>query len=262
MNVEAARSQYETAASTIPEIESQILQQENVLSILLGRNPGPIYRGKTIYTMILPAVPAGLPSDILTNRPDIRQAEQNLIAANARIGAARALYYPTISLTGALGVASLDLSDLFQGSARAWKYAGSLAGPIFTAGAISGQVKQAEEGRKAALLNYESAIQSAFADVENALIAREKLLNQLQAQARLVKASKEYVRLSRLQYDGGYSPYSTVLLAEQQLFPAELKYAQIRTSLFTSLVNVYKAIGGGWVVEAEKQTGSPSTPKK
>jgi len=254
MNVEQARTQYETAVATIPQIESQIAQTENALSILLGRNPGSILRGKTIHELDLPAVPAGLPSDVLANRPDIRQAEQNLVAANAQIGAARALYFPTISLTGAFGYASSDLSDLFKGPARVWNYAGSLTGPIFTGGAITGQVKQAEAGRKASLLNYELTIQGSFADVENTLVVRKKLMEQILAQERLVRANSEYVRLARLQYDGGYAPYSTVLQAEQQLFPSELNYAQSRAAAFISLVNIYKAMGGGWIVEAEQLT--------
>ncbi len=254
MNVEQARTQFETAAAVIPQIESQIAQTEHALSILLGRNPGPVQRGKTISELMLPSIPAGLPSDVLSNRPDIRQAEQNLISANAQIGAARALYFPTISLTGVFGFASSDLSNLFRGPARTWSYAGSFTGQIFTGGAISGQVKQAEAVRKAALFNYELAIQNAFADVENALVARSKLMDQVHAQERLVKAGSEYERLARLQYNGGYSPYSTVLQAEQQLFPSELNYAQYRASLFISLVNIYKAMGGGWITEAEKLT--------
>ncbi len=255
MNVEQARSQYETAAATIPQIESQIAQTENALSVLLGRNPGPVRRGKPLSELTLPAVPAGLPSDLLSNRPDIRQAEENLIAANAQIGAAKALYFPTISLTGLFGFASSDLSRLFKGSARTWSYAGSFTGPIFTAGAISGGVKEAEASEKAALGNYELTIQNAFADVESSLVSRMKLSEQIQAQERLVKANSEYVRLSRLQYDGGYAPYSTVLQAEQQLFPSELNYAQYRASLFTSLVNIYKAMGGGWQVASELTEG-------
>jgi len=251
MNVEQARTQYETAAAAVPQIESQISQTENALSVLLGRNPGPVLRGKTIHELTIPPVPAGLPSDLLASRPDIRQAEQDLIAANAQIGAAKAIYFPTISLTGAFGFESSDLSNLFKGPSRIWNYAGSLTGPIFTGGAISGQVKQAEAGRKAALLNYELTIQSAFSDVENALVSRRKLAEQTQAQERLVRASSEYVRLARLQYDGGYSPYSTVLQAEQQLFPAELNYVQYRAALFTSLVNIYKAMGGGWQAASE-----------
>jgi multidrug efflux system outer membrane protein len=254
MNLEQARTQYETAAGTIPQIESQIAQTENALSILLGRNPGPISRNRTIFELVNPAIPAGLPSDILVNRPDIRQAEQNLIAANAQIGAARALYFPTISLTGAFGVSSTDLSNLFNGSARVWSYAGSVTGPIFTAGGISGQVKQAEAGRNGALMTYESSIQSAFADVENALVAREKLTEQLRAQERLVKASKEYVRLAQLQYQGGYATYLTVLSAQQQLFPAELNHAQYLASACNAYVNIYKAMGGGWVTASEKMT--------
>ena len=258
--VEQARTQYESAAATIPQIESQIVQLEDALSILLGRNPGPIARGKTVYELAFPAVPAGLPSQLLERRPDLAQAEQNLIAANAQIGAAKSLYFPTINLTGAFGWESANLSDLFRGPSRIWSYAGSFTGPIFTAGAISGQVHQAEGAQQAALISYEAAIQSAFADVENALIIRTKLIEQVDAQARLVKASQEYERLAKLQYDGGYAPYLTVLNAQQQLFPAELNLAQLRALLFTSYANLYKAMGGGWVTEADKMTGGPVPP--
>ena len=146
MNVEQARTQYETAAAAIPQIESAIAQTENALSVLLGRNPGPVARGKTLDQLALPAIPAALPSDVLANRPDVLQAEQALVAANAQIGAARALYFPAISLTGAFGFASEQLSNLFKGPARVWSYSGSLTGPLFTGGAISGQVRQAEAG--------------------------------------------------------------------------------------------------------------------
>ncbi|MCF8143763.1 MAG: efflux transporter outer membrane subunit [Deltaproteobacteria bacterium] len=254
MTVEQARSQYETAAAAIPQIESQIAQTENALSILMGRNPRQVERGKTIHQLHPLPVPTDLPSDLLVNRPDIRGAEQNLISANARIGAVKALYFPTISLTGAFGFASSELSNLFQGPARIWSFAGLVTGPIFTGGAIRGQVKQAEAIRKAALLNYEQTVQNSFADVENTLVARKKLVEQIQAQERLVKANKEYVRLARLQYDGGYSPYSTVLQAEQQLFPSELNYVQSRAAFFISLVNIYKAMGGGWITDAERLT--------
>ena len=251
MNVEQARTQYETAAAAIPQLESQIVQTENALSVLLGRNPGPIARSGKLRQLALPPVPAGLPSDLLLARPDIGEAEQNLIAAGARIGAAKARYFPTVSLTGIFGFTSSDLSNLFRGPARTWSYAGSFSGPIFTGGAISGGVKQAEAARKAALANYELTIQGAFADVENTLAARRKLVEQVAAQERLVRASSEYVRLSRLQYDEGYSPYATVLQAEQQLFPAELNYGQSRAGLFISLVNIYKAMGGGWQAASE-----------
>ena len=254
MTVEQSKTQYETAAAAIPQIESQIAQTENALSVLLGRNPGPIQRGKPIGAIGTPAIPAGLPSSVLEQRPDIRQAEQQLIAANAQIGAAKALYFPSISITGALGVASLDLAKLFSGPSGAWSYQGSIVGPIFTAGATRAQVRQAEAARKAAELGYVAAIQSAFADVDNALVVRAKLADQLAAEARLVGASREYRRLARLQFDGGVAPYMTVLQAEQQLFPAELSEVQLRASLLAATVNIYKAMGGGWVLEAEQRT--------
>jgi multidrug efflux system outer membrane protein len=256
MTLEQAKSQYETAAAQIPPIKSQIVQAENGLCILLGRNPGPIRRGKTLSKLILPSVPSGLPSQLLERRPDIMQAEQNLVAANAQIGAAQALYFPAISLTGALGTSSSDLSKLFTGPARMWSYAGSFTGPIFTAGAIAGQVMQAEASRNGALCSYENTIQSAFRDVENALSTHGELLAQLQAQQRLVDALREYERMATMLYDGGYTQYLTVLYAEAQLFPAELNRAQLQGSVLTSLVAIYQAMGGGWVCKANNLTGA------
>jgi multidrug efflux system outer membrane protein len=261
MNVAQAQSQYETAAAQIPLIESQIAQTQSSLAVLIGRDPGPILRGKSVYDLQLPQVPAGVPSQLLERRPDLNQAEQQLIAANAQIGAAKALYFPTISLTGAYGNASADLSKLFSGPAKVWSYAGSLAGPIFTFGAVSGQVAQAEGQQNAALLNYQLSIRNAFADVDNALIANQKLKEQLDAQIKLVAALQQYNDLARLQYVGGYTSYSTVLQAEQALFPAELNLASIRAQLFASAVNLYKAMGGGWVGQADRRTGStPAAP--
>jgi len=259
MNVAQAQSQYETAAAQIPQIESQIAQLENSLSILLGRNPGPIARGKSIYDFKLPAVPAGLPSELLERRPDLMQSEQQLIAANAQIGAAKALYFPTISLTGAFGGASADLSKLFTGPARVWSYAGQAIGPIFTFGSVSGQVAQAEARQQAALNDYQLSIQNAFADVANALIANQKLQEQLEAQGRLVAALQDYDRLATLQYNGGYTSYTTVLQAEQSLFPAELTLANLRAQVFNSNVNIYKTMGGGWVTLADKAS-APEAP--
>ena len=261
MNVAQAQSQYETAAAQIPLIEQQIAQTQNSLAVLVGRDPGPILRGKSVYDLKLPQVPQGVPSQLLERRPDLSQAEQQLIAANAQIGAAKALYFPTISLTGAFGNASADLSKLFTGPARVWSYAGTLAGPIFTFGAVSGQVMQAEAGQQAALLNYQLSIRNAFADVDNALVANSKLQEQLDAQVKLVAALQQYSDLARLQYDGGYTSYSTVLQAEQALFPAQLNLASIRAQVFASAVNIYKAMGGGWVSMADQRTGStPAAP--
>jgi multidrug efflux system outer membrane protein len=201
-----------------------------------------------------------VPSGLLERRPDLMQSEQQLIAANAQIGAAKALYFPTISLTGAFGSTSTSLSELFKGPGRVWNYAGQLTGPIFTFGLVSGQVTQAEAGQQGALLNYQLSIQNAFADVDNALIANQKLLEQLGAQEKLVDALKTYSRLATLQYNGGYAPYSTVLQAQQSLFPAELTLASVRAQVFASSVNIYKAMGGGWVDIARKTTaGGPET---
>lgn len=258
MNVEQARSQYETAAAQIPVIKQQIVQTENALAVLLGRNPGPIARGKKLDALALPTVPAGLPSTLLERRPDLLQAEQTLVAANAQIGAAKAQYFPTISLTGALGSASPELKNLFTGPAGVWSYGGSIIGPIFTGGAIAGQVAQAEGGQKAALASYELSIQNAFADVENALASNANLGEQLAAQGRLVTALSEYSRLARLQFNGGYTSYTTVLQAEQQLFPSELNLASIRAQLYGSLVNIYKALGGGWIDRADELSPQPT----
>jgi multidrug efflux system outer membrane protein len=191
------------------------------------------------------------------------QAEEQLIAANAQIGAAKALYFPTISLTGAFGAASTDLSNLFKGPASAWSYAGSIVGPIFTAGLVSGQVAQSEALQRVALLNYEQTIQAAFADVANALVARQMLVEQVKAQERLVLSLQDYSRLARLQYEGGYAPYSTVLQAEQALFPAELNLATLRASAASAVATIYKAMGGGWIDRADAMTGTsgPSTTR-
>ncbi|MEF9995599.1 MAG: efflux transporter outer membrane subunit [Burkholderiaceae bacterium] len=260
INVAQARSQYEGAQASIPQLRLQITQTENALSILLGRNPAPVARSKTLSQLSRPTVPGDLPSQLLTRRPDVLAAEQQLVAANAQIGAARALYFPSISLTGALGGASADLSDLFKGPARVWNYAGSITGPIFNAGAISGQVQQAEAGQKAALASYESAVQSAFADVDNSLAARLRVGEQMAAQGRLVDALRDYSRLARLQYGAGYAPYYAVLQAEQSLFPQELSYAGTRASSLIAVVNLYKAMGGGWIEQAAALSLSSKQP--
>jgi multidrug efflux system outer membrane protein len=251
LELNQVKSEYEQALSTIPQFERSISQTENSLSTLLGRNPGAIARGKTIDQLTLPAVPSGLPSDILVNRPDIRQAEQNLISANANIGVAKSLYFPSISLTGLLGLASNDLSDLFKGPAKTWSWAVPASMPIFTAGAIAGQVKSAEAIQRQALVNYEKSIQEAFREVDDALIDQKKSREQIEAQGRQVASLRDYARIARLRYDNGYTSYIEVLDAERSLFNAELSYAQTQGTLFLSLVNLYKSMGGGWVVTAE-----------
>ncbi len=257
MQVAQVQSQLETAAARIPQIRTQIKLTENALAILLGRNPGPIPRGKAITELTPPTVPAGVPSELLERRPDIVQAEQQLIAANAQIGAAKALYFPTISLTGALGTSSTDLGNLFSGPTRVWNFVGGVTGPIFQGGAIAGQVASAEAAQRAALANYERAVQNAFADVDQALAARIDVAEQVAAQQRLVKALGDYSELSRLLFDGGYAPYSTVLQAEQQLFPEELSLAAARGQALAAVISIYRAMGGGWVTEAARLAPSP-----
>ena len=253
LQLSQVKSEYEAALATIPKIEKSIGQQENLISILLGRNPRAIPRGKTIDELVLPSVPSGLPSDLLERRPDIRQAEQNLISANANIGVAKALYFPTISLTGFLGTSSASLSDLFSGPSKIWSYAVPISLPIFTAGAIEGQVRAAEAIQRQALFQYEKAIQNGFREVDDALIDQNKTREQLQAQLRQIDALKTYARLARVRYEEGYTSYVEVLDAERSLFDRELSYAQTQDLLFQAFVNLYKAMGGGWVVEADNK---------
>ena len=255
LELSQVKSEYEEALSRIPFYEKLIGQQENALSVLLGRNPGPIPRGKSIDELVLPAVPAGLPSDLLGNRPDIRQAEEDLIAANANIGVAKAQYFPTISLTGLLGFASNDLSKLFTSPAGVWSYGVPITAPIFTAGAIAGQVKASEALQQQLLFRYQQTIQSAFRDVDDALVDQKRSREQLQAQGQQVETLRQYARIARLRFDEGYTSYLEVLDAERSLFNAQLSYTQTQGVIFQSLVNVYKAMGGGWVVEADKLTG-------
>ena len=248
-------SQYETAVAAIPALESSIAQQENALAVLLGRNPGPIARGRELAKLELPMVSAGLPSELLMRRPDLREAEQNLISANAQIGAARALYFPRISLTGVLGVASTQLVTLFTGPAYMAAFGAMTAIPIFTAGGIAGQVKQAEARQEQALVGYQRAIQIAFREVEDSLIAVQKTRAELAAQTRRVEALRTYLELAQLRYDEGYISFIEVLDAQRSLFEAETTQAQTQGRVFNSLVNLYKSLGGGWVVEADRIRG-------
>jgi multidrug efflux system outer membrane protein len=252
MELSQVKSEYYVALGTIPDLEKRIRQQENLINLLLGRNPGPVDRGKAFTEISLPAVPAGLPSDILARRPDIRQAEQQLIAANARIGVAKAQYFPSISLTGLFGTASMDLSDLFHGGSRTWNFTGTVTGPIFDFGRIKGNVKAATALQQQSLSLYERAIQNAFREFEDALIDQDRTRLQLDAQKKQVEALAVYARLARLRYENGYTSYIEVLDAERSLFNGQLTYTQTQDVLLRSLVNLYKAMGGGWVVEADK----------
>ncbi len=258
VDLSQAESEYEDALARIPDFERAIGQTENALSVLLGRNPGPIARGLTLDELNLPVVPAGVPSELLERRPDIRSAEQALIAANARIGVAKSLYFPTISLTGAFGTVSTDLSNLFTASSRAWNYGVPVSVPLFTAGRIGGEVKAAEATEKQAVLSYQQAIQNAFREVDDALIDRSKSGQRLDALSRQLKALNNYARLARMRYDEGYTSFLEVLDADRSLFNVELAHTTGQNALFRSLINIYKSMGGGWVTAAEN--GMPAQP--
>jgi len=242
-----ARSQYELAAAAVPQLRLLVARQENALSLLAGRNPGPVARGSRLAELSAPAIPAGLPSEILEQRPDVVAVEQQLVAANARLGAARALYFPTISLTGLLGVASLDLDALFDTGSDTWNYAGTVTGPLFQGGAVVATNRQAEAQRRQLVAAYEKTVQRAFADVDDALAAVDNLTERTAAQARQVDALGSYARLARKRYEGGYAGYLEVLDAEASFFNAELSYSQGLSERLSAYVDLYKALGGGWV---------------
>ena len=250
-------SQYQQALATIPAIEEQIAAQENLISILTGRNPGAIARGKPLMELIAPKIPADLPSTLLERRPDILQAEQNLVATNADIGAARALYYPTFSLTGLLGTISIAFSDFLTGPARVATIAAGLSGPIFTGGAIEGQVASAEAAQREALAFYERTILNAFRETNDAMVGSVKKRQESETQARRVVALREYARLSRLRFEEGATSYQEVLYAENELFNAELTAVRTQADRYLRLVDVYKSMGGGWVDMADASTPKP-----
>lgn len=240
------RVAYEQVAVYIPNLERQIALLENSLSLLLGGNPGPINRGGTLDTLVVPDVPQGIPSDLLELRPDIRKSEQNLIAANARIGVARTQYFPAISLTGLFGYASATLTDLLQRSANLWQVGADAAGPIFSGGRIEGDIRQAEARREQLLNAYLSTIQTAFREVNDSLITIQKLQELLLIQDRHISALKDNVYFAHSRYDAKYSSYIEVVDAERNLFMTEIGNVQTRNDLLAALVRSYKAMGGGW----------------
>ena len=246
------QSEYELAVSAVPTIERDIAIQENLISILLGRNPGAIPRGKTIDKLTFAQVPEGVPSDLLLRRPDIRQAEQDLIANNALIGVARAAYFPRISLTGFAGFVSGDLDAWFDSDSAAWAAGGALAGNIFTGGALKGNVKQAEALQQQSLYAYQQSIITSLKEVEDALISTQKAREKLLSDGRRVDALKEYARIARLRYDNGFTSYIEVLDSERSLFSSQLNFVDTQRDIYVGLVNTYKAMGGGWVVMAEQ----------
>lgn len=259
-----SRSEYASAQASVEQFRQQVALQEDLLASLLGENPHDIPRGKEIGALTLPNVPMGLPSSLLEQRPDLLLAEQNLVAANARIGAARAEYFPTISLTGMFGAASTALSGLWVGSARAWSYGGLVSVPIFTAGAIAGDVKQAEARQAQALHAYRQAVQNAFREVADALVSVQRTRGQLDAKTEQVDALSRYATLARDRYEGGYTSYLEVLDSERALFSAQLDQSSLRGAEFGQLIQLYKALGGGWPVGtgAQARLDTPAVSNK
>lgn len=262
LELSQARSLYESARKAGPRYESLIRQQENLLSVLIGQLPGEIPRGREIDDLPAPQIPAGLPSTLLERRPDILQAEQNLVAANAQIGVARAAYFPTISLTGLLGSVSGDLGGLLSGGSENSSLAAGIAGPLLNFGAVSGQVAQSEALQQQAMLQYRQTILEAFREVEDALVRTTKGREEAIVQNNQVEALASTAELARLQFDQGRVDYLQVLDAERSLFSAELEMVQKEIDLLGSLISVYKAMGGGWIAQADRlgsQTGKNGT---
>ena len=247
-----AQRQYEGAVASVPLLEKQIAQTENRLSILLGRNPGAVVRGIALNEQPAPPdVPAGLPSALLEQRPDLRAAEQRIVEANARIGEARALYFPRIALTGNYGYASKSLSDLFSGPARVWAGAAGFAVPIFDAGRISSTVDLAKARQQEAILSYQQSVQQAFREVDDALIAYRKTRESRDAQVRLVEAAQRAFGAADKRYLHGVSSYLEVLDAQRELFNAQLTLTRTQLDELAAIVQLYKALGGGWNAQPE-----------
>jgi len=236
-----------TAAGTIPDLERRSEQQENLISILLGKNPGPVTRGKPLVeSVILPTVPAGLPSSLLDRRPDIQSSEQQLVAANARIGVAKAAYFPQITLTAVGGYQSAALTNLFTGPAGLWNVGGQLVQPIFTGGRIRSNVRLTEAQKQEAVLVYQQSIQQSFREVSDSLVAYRKNQEFRAQQELLTNSAQDATRLSDMRYRGGVTSYLEVLDSDTRYFDAQLILAQARLNERLALVQLYNALVGGW----------------
>jgi multidrug efflux system outer membrane protein len=241
------------ATQTIPALQRLRAETENQISILLGHNPGNIERGLPLLKQNLKVtVPPGLPSALLERRPDIRYAEQQLVAANAQVGEAKALLFPQITLTGTAGWESKALSHLFSGPASFWDIIGGLVQPIFRAGSLRAGLRQQEALKQAAVLNYKKTVQQAFQDVSNALVAVRKIHDTRVQIEKQEQALALQAQLSFERYFGGVTDYLEVLTSNQQLFQVELILAQSRTNEYLAVIGLYRALGGGWQIEPGK----------
>jgi outer membrane protein, multidrug efflux system len=247
LDVRQAEQLVSTAAEEIPDLERRIQQQENFVNTLLGSNPGPIARGMKLTDQPhVPEVPAGIPSRLLERRPDVREAEEQLIAANAQIGVAKAAYFPQITLTGNSGFLSSALTSLFTGPAGMWNFGGAITQPIFAGGRIKSGVRLSEARKEELVLTYRQTIQLAFRGVSDSLIGYQKNREYRERQEELVLAAKDAARLSELRYRGGATSYLEVLTNETNAFNAELALTQAQLNEVVSLVEIYRNLGGGW----------------
>jgi multidrug efflux system outer membrane protein len=236
-----------TAGVKIPDLERQIAQKENQISILLGDNPQPIERGNSLSDLVVrPTVPAGLPSSLLERRPDIRQSEETLIATNYRIGSAKANFFPRIALTGLAGTQSVDLGKLFTGPSSIWSIGPTLTVPIFTSGFNYFTLKTSEAQREQALVLYQLTVRQAFREVSDGLVAHGKLEELRSEQEALVASYQLYSKMANKRYKGGLESFLTVLDSDRQLFSAELDLAAVHLAQLVTVVQLYKALGGGW----------------
>jgi len=249
----ALETSYATAAlsqvaAQVPELERRIESTENTLSLLLARNPSAIVRGAELPAQSMPPeIPAGVPSELLQRRPDVREAEEQLVAANARIGVAVANFFPTISLTGLFGAVSPQVSNLFP-AGQVWSFAAGLVAPVFQGGRLRSEYDVAYAQWAESKLFYEQTVTGAFAETTTVLYAREKIAASVRELEKTVADYQEMVRLTNLRYSSGLSSYFEVLYAMQQLYPAEIALARVRLDLLLDYIDIYRALGGGWTI--------------
>lgn len=258
-DVVQARVLVDTADAATVDVLRRREQTENLLALLLGRNPGSLGRGLPLREQpMLADLPAGLPADLLARRPDIRAAEEQLVAANASVGEARAAFFPQLSLTGMFGFQSVSLGDLFTSPAQVWQFGPSLTFPIFTGGRLQGQYQFAKARFEEAVALYQQTVQAAFRDVSDALVQYQRTREFTVRQERVTQSRREGAELANIRYDGGVTSYLEVLYSEEELFTAELNLARALGDEQLSLVQLYRALGGGWTVPAPELAAAPA----
>src|SRR5512139_367245 len=262
LEVSRAELALRTVTATVPEIERQIALIENAINTLLGRNPGPVPRTSTLLAQQMPVeIPAGLPSSLLERRPDVRAAEQGVRVANAEIGVAIGDFFPRIGLTTFYGGTSTDLDKLLKSEANVWSAAATAAGPVFTGGRLTGRYRQTKAAWEEAKLHYQQTTLAAFREVSDALISRRRFEEERVEQSQAVGAGRQAVELATARYKEGKASYYEVLEAQQQLYPAENTLSRLEAARRLAVVQLYRALGGGWEsMESSTHPSAPATP--